>query len=480
MTAYRRPLCRAATFVCALALTTLCAAARAQPLAAAPASAALPPATAASMPAAAPGYTLWQLTALTLEGNPALAAERARLAGARARVRSASAHPNPEVEWLQGQQRARLPGTAQGTSQSWSITQPLELPGLRRARIDAAQADVSGAQAGLGAFEHALLASVRHRYYTVLRLQAESRNAEQDVALAEQIHARVKVRVGTGESPRYELIRAEAERLNAQRAVQTARLREQQARAELRRMVGLALPADFSVQGSIEDAAPAPPPIAALRSRLLERHPELVAVRAELRGAESRLQLEQARRLPSVALRVAGDRAPDMTSQRIGVVLSVPLFDRREGPIGEAQAHVLRLRSSVADRELGLTQGLEIAWQHYQIARSQVAAYEGGIVRQAESARRVAEAAYRYGERGILDYLDAQRAWRLARNELNAARFELRAALVEMERLRAEAGVDAGAEADAEPDTYFFSPFDSAAGIDPPAPSFDRTPASPR
>ena len=49
----------------------------------------------------------------------------------------------------------------------------------------------------------------------------------------------------------------------------------------------------------------------------------------------------------------------------------------------------------------------------------------------------VAEAAYRFGERGILDYLDAQRVFRAARNELIAARYELQLAVIEIERLRA-------------------------------------------
>ena len=64
-------------------------------------------------------------------------------------------------------------------------------------------------------------------------------------------------------------------------------------------------------------------------------------------------------------------------------------------------------------------------------------ALESGIVRQAESALKVAEAAYRFGERGFLEVLDAQRVYRAARVELIAARFELASAWVEMERLRA-------------------------------------------
>ena len=76
-------------------------------------------------------------------------------------------------------------------------------------------------------------------------------------------------------------------------------------------------------------------------------------------------------------------------------------------------------------------------YSEYEIARTQVNALENGILREAEAAMKVAEAAYRFGERGILDYLDAQRVFRAARNELIAARYELQVAVIEIERLRA-------------------------------------------
>ena len=78
--------------------------------------------------------------------------------------------------------------------------------------------------------------------------------------------------------------------------------------------------------------------------------------------------------------------------------------------------------------------------KQYEIAQTQVTALESGIVRQAESALRVAEAAYRFGERGFLEVLDAQRVYRAARAELIAARYELASAWVEIERLRAIPG----------------------------------------
>ena len=69
--------------------------------------------------------------------------------------------------------------------------------------------------------------------------------------------------------------------------------------------------------------------------------------------------------------------------------------------------------------------------------RPLVTALESGIVSRAEAALKVAEAAYRFGERGFLEVIDAQRVFRAARAELIAARYELATAWVEIQRLRA-------------------------------------------
>jgi cobalt-zinc-cadmium efflux system outer membrane protein len=71
------------------------------------------------------------------------------------------------------------------------------------------------------------------------------------------------------------------------------------------------------------------------------------------------------------------------------------------------------------------------------VATQQIQAFEGGLLRQAEDALRVAEAAYRFGERGFIDVLDAQRVLRAVRLDFLAARAAQRAAAIEIEQLRA-------------------------------------------
>jgi cobalt-zinc-cadmium efflux system outer membrane protein len=84
-----------------------------------------------------------------------------------------------------------------------------------------------------------------------------------------------------------------------------------------------------------------------------------------------------------------------------------------------------------------LEQQIETAYKLYQIARYQVKILDQEVLELASSSRRIAEVSYRYGERGMLEYLDAQRTFRAARNDLIKARFDLVLAITEIHRLRA-------------------------------------------
>ncbi|MBS1191165.1 MAG: Outer rane efflux protein [Rhodocyclaceae bacterium] len=381
-------------------------------------------------------HTLDDLLRQARESNRSLLAGREQVEVSRAAVSTAGAFPNPELEIMAGPARARGPGANPGDTRSIALTQPIDLPGRRGPRIAAAAAGLDAAQAGLVAFEADLVARLRVQFYELLRREAELKAAREDRKLMEDIHSRIALRVETGEAARYELIKADAEMLNAQKSAQAAALRVEQARSSLRRLVGPALPASFSVKGDL-DAVPVLAPLAALQAEVGARNPELARARAEARRAEGQLAYERAQRWPTLALKASRDEDPDLRTSRLGLAVSLPLWDRRDGPVGEAVANLSRSRHELAEREFSLAQSLQSAYQQYEIAQTQVTALESGIVRQAESALKAAEAAYRFGERGILEVLDAQRVYRAARNELITARFELAAAWAEIERLRA-------------------------------------------
>lgn len=374
-----------------------------------------------------------------MSSNHSVLAARDQVTAARYGVNSAAAFPNPELEYLSGTTRSRGPAGNVGDARSVTLTQPLDLPWRRSARIGAAEAALDAAGSSARAFEADVLARLRARYFEVLRREAELKNAREDASLMESVRARIALRVETGEAPRFELIKADAEMLNAQNTARAAGFRVEQARSLLRQAVGSALPTGFTLSSRLRDV-PALIPLDDVRQQLTGNSPNLARARAETVRAERQLDLERGQRWPNLALKASLDQDPEIRDSKFGVVVSIPLWDRRSGPVGEAAAQLSRARHELEFAQFSLTKALEVAYQQYEIAQTQVTALESGIVRQTESALRVAEAAYRFGERGFLEVLDAQRVFRAARAELIAARYELASAWVEIERLRATPG----------------------------------------
>jgi cobalt-zinc-cadmium efflux system outer membrane protein len=174
-----------------------------------------------------------------------------------------------------------------------------------------------------------------------------------------------------------------------------------------------------------------------VRDQVLQANPELQRTRAERQQLDRKLSEEKALRFPKFALRADQDLDPEWRSKRVGVAMNLPLWDWRSGPVGEAAAKLAQTDNQLAYQEFSLLQSLEAAYQQYGIANAQMVALEGGIVRNAANALRIAELAYKAGEKNFLDVMDAQRVYRAARNELITAQFELASAWAEIERLRA-------------------------------------------
>ncbi len=389
---------------------------------------------------AQPTFDLSQLENMAMQSNRAVMAARDQVASARSAVDTASAFPNPEIEVLRGSTRSITPGGNPGTARSTTITQPIDMPWERSPRIAAAEAGFNATSAVVRGFEADTLARLRSRFFELLKREAELRNTLEDKELMEKVRSRIEMRVNSGESARFELIKADAETLIVQKVAQANALRVEQSRSLLRQTVGSTLPENFQITGNLRQV-PDLTPIESLRTEVDGNNPEVQRARSELVRAEQKLTLERNKRLPTVALKASRDDDPDMRSTKFGVVLSIPLWDQRKGPVGEATAQVSRARNELEASSFSLRQTLEVAYQQYEVAKMQVTALESGIVLKAQAALKVAEAAYRFGERSFLEVLDAQRVYRATRAELIAARYELASAWIEIERLRANTGV---------------------------------------
>jgi cobalt-zinc-cadmium efflux system outer membrane protein len=379
--------------------------------------------------------TVEEAVAIAESNSPRLLAVAAQADAARAGVLTARQYPNPELEFFTGAVRGRVATVSSGPGTSVALGQPIELPMVRAPRIRAAEAAVESGELSLAEFRLVLRSEVRQAFFDVLRRKAELELALDNQKLLEDIRRRIEVGVKVGEAPRLELTRADAEAQVAANQAASARLRVAQALAQLRAIIGVPLPDNIDVTGALSPATTLPD-IESLRAEVLTRYPALARASAEVRRADARLETERALRIPQPTLFAGIDSQPDQNRSLFGVALPLPIWNQRQGQIGEAVAQRQYAIANLEARRLALVGQLDDAYARYQVANRQIAAFEGGLLREAEAALRAAEAAYRFGERGFIEVLDAQRVLRSVRTEFLAAQYERQRALVDLNLLR--------------------------------------------
>jgi len=379
--------------------------------------------------------TLDDAIALAEERNPGVAANLGREEAARAGIVTARQYPNPSLDANVGPQRPRNnSGTLSGTAWGVGVAQPIEYPSVRESRRRTAEANLGSVEAGSAAFRAQLLAQVSSNFYEVLQRQEQLVIADEDLKLLEEIRDRVGLRAKLGESPRLDLVRTETEVLNAQRARDAAAVRVTQAKLALANVIGIPPAEPYAVHGTLAGLG-ALPPLDRLRDEIARDNPQIQQAQAEQERARNRLQLERDLRLPAPTLQAGYVQEPDKEVTRFGLSLPIPLFNQREGQIAEALAELKVADAQLRAREFALAREVDAAYGRLLVARQQVETFESGLLERAQRTLEAAEAAYRFGERGIIEYLDAQRTYRAVRQDYLNARYELAYSIIEIERL---------------------------------------------
>ena len=329
----------------------------------------------------------------------------------------------------------RASATGRGEAGQLGLSQLVELPAVRASRTRAAQYGVSAADFNADWVRVDVGYDARVAFSDLLKRQEDGRLAAENLALLTAILSRVRSRVAVGEAPRLELVRAESEVLVARTAAESANLQIEEARGLLRRLAGNALPPQFEAIGSLP-ALPVLPEFSMLQQKLLDANPRLKALNAEYDRMRARVDHERALRTPQPTINLMQAQDPETRQTLVGVGFPLPLWNRREGQIALAQSNADLALTQIDAQRAQLLRELDAAYARASIMQRQVQTFESGLLTSADAALKVAEAAWRFGERGFLEVLDAQRTLRSVRRDYNQARFERHAAWMALERLQ--------------------------------------------
>ena len=228
------------------------------------------------------------------------------------------------------------------------LSQPIEWPGRRGKKQEAARFGIDVAQQKLTQEQINVRARCRELYYRVLADEQLVKIAAENLESAKKLLDMAEKRVSLGESRPIELVKARVEFLTLEREHDKAKTTLAGDRQVLRQFLGGDLPADFTLAGEGEALEPVIP-LKRWQEAAFAAHPLLAAQAAQVRQAESNLGAERQAWVPDVTVKVFHTQDVDLQATGGGLSFPLPLWNRKEGEVAKAAA-----AKSQAESELRL------------------------------------------------------------------------------------------------------------------------------
>jgi cobalt-zinc-cadmium efflux system outer membrane protein len=347
-----------------------------------------------------------------IEQHPQWQAAHAQISQAQGEQQTAMQYQNPIIDLVSETQDKR----------GLSIAQPLETSAVRHYRQASTEQGLQSARYQLLLLRRQLNAQIKRAYYTILQRQQELTLATEEFTLLTQLRHAVKLRVQVGESPRYEAVKAEAEWLASKSRQMMATQTLLLARQQLSEKLGLTELPDVVIPDLEQQMMQCQ--LAQADKTPLDQHYMIYLAQTELNKNQQLLRYEEALVTPQPTVIVATEQETGIDRFKVGISVPLALWHQRDGQIATAKAKVTQSQAQLMATERQLRQNWSQSVLTYQIANAQLESFDSGLLAEAKTAFEVAKAAYKYGERGILDYIDAQRTLASVQRSYVSSQFE--------------------------------------------------------
>lgn len=387
------------------------------------------------MPGAQRTYTLSELLDVALQHSPLMIEGQGRVDEQLGKRMVAQAYPNPSLHVQGGHGTVLDPSSGVSITERYvTMSQPLEWPGKRIARQEAAEAGVKSAQASLKETEMELKARVKQAFYKLLLAQEFSSLSSQNLAAVKKIAQAVISRVEAGEAPPFEKVKIQVELLRVQKETTRATGEVQTALASLNALTGGAIGNRFSIGG---DFAVFPKGLDAdlLAHVVLKHNPTLVKLEESVKEATQRHIQQQQSRVPDVTLSGSYQRVAGAEEFLGGFSVPLPLWSQRQGDIAQAMGFRRQAEAMLLKTQQSIRNDIVKFYQQAKVADAHIVTFREGLVKEAQEALRIAEVSFRLGEANLLEVLDAQRVMSQTLLGYAEVRYDLSLALTELERL---------------------------------------------
>lgn len=392
-----------------------------------------------AQPRAADAVAIEQAVGEALDHNLSLLAERYNVTVADAAVITAGLRPNPVVTV-----NAMLPDSNlvdAGVAVREGVVRTdyvIERGGKRERRIEQATLARSVAELQLLETTRKLVLDVETACADVLLAKLNLALARENLDAFNNVVAVNVERVRTGDLAQVELARSRLAALQFQNDVEQQTAKLAVARTRLEELLGRRTTGSIDVTGDLRrDAAVLDRDV--LRTRALERRPDLRAARSDQARsvADLRLQLANGKIDYTVSGEYHRQEGGGLVGNDYGIYFSAPLpiFNRNQGEIARARTQQQQLDAKIRALEADIAADLDRAFAEYASARSIVERIENNMLSEARDVRTTMEYSYRRGEASLVEFLDAVRAFNDTTRSYNEARADYARSLYTLDAL---------------------------------------------
>ncbi len=352
--------------------------------------------------------SLAEFESLSWQHNPTLSQANARIQAAQGKWLQDGLYPNPKLSY-KGDEMGN--GRTAGF-QGWAISQEIVTSNKLGLNQAVAEQRTRQAQFELSAQEWRVRNDVRIQFYNLLLAQ---RSVELNLELYKVSQAVAKTARDLYKAEEVSKIDVLQTKIEADMVeIQTEKSRQAYLSAwrKLTSVVGVTELAPTYVTGDLKDGVVELDWETALQ-KLLSGSPELCAAFAKLEAARWTVQRAYAERHPNVEVEVGRSHDNisgfDVTNVMVGIPL--PIFNRNQGGIQQAQGELMAAQADVERLSLELRQRLSGTFERYANAREQVKRYERDILPNAEESLKLVNSGYKAGETAFTVVLTAQRTF---------------------------------------------------------------------
>jgi len=342
----------------------------------------------------------------------------------------ANAIANPNVSVAAGpafNYNARAPGCSgcQAYAVQWGFSDNGALvdflAGKRGLRAEAARAALASAKLARADALRSLASQVKQQYVQ-MALAKRSLDFATEVNRTLVLLVELNRRRYPGVIDEGALARVEVQKLEADQALDSAKLGLRQARIGLAFLLGVrgGVP-DFDVDPDVLKFRIPASLAAASEEGLIERslaaRPDLQQFAYERKRADASLRLAERQRFPDVALQAQysqmgqGQNVGQPMNLVVGLSVTLPVFYQQQGEIRLAHADAATQALGQAKTEAQVVSDVGTAYAAYLASRTLVERMENSLLARAKTARDIVEIQHRAGTVPLMDFLDAERTY---------------------------------------------------------------------